>query len=65
MIGSRGKLGRFRRRLQAKGIPDAWIEQVHGPIGLDVGAETPEEIAVAVAAELVAVRRQGPRSSGQ
>ena len=59
VIGSRGKLGRFRRRLEAKGVPEAWIESVRGPIGVDVGAETPEEIAVAVAAELVAVRRRG------
>ncbi len=58
VIGSRGKLGRFRKRLQAKGVADAWIEQVRGPIGLDIGAETPVEIAVAVAAELVAVRRR-------
>lgn len=58
VIGSRGKLGRFRKRLEVRGVPDAWIEQVRGPIGVDVGAETPAEIAVAVAAELIAVRRR-------
>jgi xanthine dehydrogenase accessory factor len=57
-IGSRGKMGRFRKRLEAKGIPAAWIDQVRGPIGVEVGAETPAEIAVAVAAELVAIRRR-------
>jgi xanthine dehydrogenase accessory factor len=57
VIGSRGKLGRFRRRLEQKGVAAEWIERVRGPIGLDIGAETPEEIAVAVAAELVAVSR--------
>ncbi len=57
IVGSRGKMERFRRRLDAKGISREWIDQVKGPIGVDIGAETPEEIAVAVAAELVQVRR--------
>ena len=57
VIASRGKMGRFRKRLDAKGVAADWIEQLRGPIGLDVGAETPAEIAVAVAAELIAVRK--------
>jgi xanthine dehydrogenase accessory factor len=65
MIGSRGKIGRFRKRLEAKGIVDdsdlgmARWSRVRAPIGLDIGAETPEEISVAIAAELVAWRRRG------
>ena len=64
MIGSRGKIGRFKKRLEAKGLLDgehgaARWSRVRAPIGLDVGAETPEEIAIAIAAELVAVRRRG------
>lgn len=58
VIGSRAKLAKFRKRLEAKGIDAAWIARVRGPIGLDVGAETPAEIAVAVAAELVQLRRR-------
>jgi xanthine dehydrogenase accessory factor len=65
MIGSRGKIGRFRKRLESKGIVDdsdlgmqRW-SRLRAPIGLDIGAETPEEIAVAIAAELVAWRRRG------
>lgn len=63
MIGSRGKVGRFYKRLLAKGLvsgPDdpAW-RRLAAPIGLDIGAETPGEIAVAVVAQLVAVRRLG------
>lgn len=64
MIGSRGKVGRFRKRLEARGLIDGeqgaarWT-RLRAPIGLDVGAETPEEIAVAIAAELIAVRRRG------
>ena len=57
VVGSRGKLGRFRKRLEAKGVPAEWIELVRGPIGVDIGADTPEEIAVSVLAELIGVRR--------
>jgi xanthine dehydrogenase accessory factor len=66
MIGSRGKVGRFRKRLEAKGLLDGedgqrrW-ERLRAPIGLDIAAETPEEIAIAIAAELVALRRRGAR----
>lgn len=59
MIGSRGKVGRFRKRLEAKGLDLSRWPQLHAPIGLNLGAETPEEIAVAIAAELVALRRRG------
>jgi xanthine dehydrogenase accessory protein XdhC len=65
MIGSRGKVGRFRKRLDAKGLGgDAAWARLHAPIGLDLGAETPEEIAIAVAAELVALRRRGEPATG-
>lgn len=69
MIGSRGKVGRFRKRLEAKGLLDGpegaarWA-RLRAPIGLDVGAETPEEIAVAIAAELIAMRRRGEAGVG-
>ena len=65
MIGSRGKVGRFRKRLEAKGLYDeARWAKLRAPIGLDLGAETPEEIAVAIAAELVALRRRGAAAAG-
>ncbi|MBA3499220.1 MAG: xanthine dehydrogenase accessory protein XdhC [Myxococcota bacterium] len=65
MIGSRGKVGRFRKRLEAKGLYDeARWARLRAPIGIDIGAETPEEIAVAIAAELVALRRRGAASVG-
>lgn len=65
MIGSRGKVGRFRKRLEAKGVDLARWPRLRAPLGLDIGAETPEEIAVAIAAELVALRRRGePRAGG-
>lgn len=60
MVGSRRKVEEIKRNLQAAGdLPPAAFEQLRAPIGLDLGAETPGEIAVSVVAELIAVRRGG------
>jgi xanthine dehydrogenase accessory factor len=56
LIGSQRKIAMFKDRTLARGIPASAWDGVHAPIGLDIGAETPEEIAVAIAAELVRVR---------
>ena len=68
MIGSRGKVGRFRKRLETRGLlagdgAARWA-RLHAPVGLDLGAETPEEIAVAVVAQLIALRRRGEAAAG-
>lgn len=55
-IGSRNKLALCRERLLEAGFTAKEYARVHAPIGLAIGAETPEEIAVSVAAELIAVR---------
>jgi xanthine dehydrogenase accessory factor len=57
MIGSKRKTISIYRELEAQGIPAEKFERVHAPIGLDIGAITPEEIAVSVVAEMIAVRR--------
>lgn len=57
MIGSRRKVALMWKHLEAKGIPRALLERVHAPIGLEIHADTPEEIAVSVVAELITVRR--------
>ena len=69
MIGSRGKVGRFKKRLEAKGLlaseaARARWAAMRAPIGLDLGAETPQEIAVSIAAELIALRRRGSSTVG-
>ena len=56
LIGSRAKVARVFDALAAEGAAPAQLERVHAPIGLDIGAVTPAEIAVSVVAELVAVR---------
>jgi xanthine dehydrogenase accessory factor len=57
MIGSVPKQRKFALRLRARGFSDAEIARLRTPLGLPIGAETPEEIAVSVMAELVAARR--------
>ena len=57
MIGSRAKLSKFFLRLRAAGVDPVLFERVSSPVGLDIGAETPEEIACSIAAELIRVRR--------
>lgn len=56
MIGSRRKISTIYNNLLAEGFTDKDLERVHSPIGIDIGAETPEEIALSIAAELVKVR---------
>jgi xanthine dehydrogenase accessory factor len=59
MIGSKRRVGAVLQHLIEDGLePDA-ISRVHTPIGLDIGAETPEEIAVAIMAEIIQARRGG------
>jgi len=57
MIGSRAKVARITDALAGEGVPAEWLRRVYAPIGLQIGAVTPEEIAVSIAAELIAVRR--------
>ncbi|MBI2816253.1 MAG: XdhC family protein [Acidobacteria bacterium] len=57
MIGSKRKAIEIVKFLEAEGVPSAQLERVHSPIGLEIGAITPEEIAVSIVAELIAVRR--------
>jgi xanthine dehydrogenase accessory factor len=62
MIGSKRKTISIFRELTKEGLPAHLFERVHAPVGLDIGAITPEEIAVAITAELIAVRRRSERA---
>ncbi len=55
-VGSRAKAQRTRERLRARGVADHDVDRVRMPVGVDIGARRPAEIAVAIAAELVEVR---------
>jgi xanthine dehydrogenase accessory factor len=56
VLGSKHKIGTLFQALVQAGIPEERVAEVRCPIGLDLGAQTPEEIALAICAELVAVR---------
>jgi xanthine dehydrogenase accessory factor len=55
LIGSRAKIARVFEALRDEGLPAETLERLHAPIGLDIGAITPQEIAVSILAELIAV----------
>jgi xanthine dehydrogenase accessory factor len=57
MVGSKRKVIEFHKVLGSEGITAEQLERVHSPVGLDIGALTPEEIAVSIVAEMIAVRR--------
>jgi xanthine dehydrogenase accessory factor len=57
MIGSKRKVIGIFKVLREEGLAEHLFDRVHAPIGLDIGAVTPEEIAVAITAELIAFRR--------
>ena len=61
MIGSKRKTIAIFRELEREGLSAMLFERVHAPIGLDIGAITPEEIAISITAELIAVRRNVER----
>jgi xanthine dehydrogenase accessory factor len=57
MIGSRRKTISIYKELEREGVPAEKFAGIHAPVGLEIGAVTPEEIAVAIVAEMIAVRR--------
>jgi len=61
MIGSKRKIITIFEELTKQGLAPKLFERVHAPVGLDIGAITPEEIAVAITAELIAARRHVER----
>ncbi len=61
MIGSKRKTITIFKELQQEGLAPELFDRVHAPVGLDIGAITPEEIAVAITAEIIAKRRNVER----
>jgi len=60
MIGSKRKTLSIMKELEKEGIPREAFDRLHAPMGLEIGAVTPEEIAISVVAEMIAVRRKAP-----
>ncbi len=59
LVAGKGRAQEVVRSLAAKGVPEAQLARLRSPAGLDLGAETPEEIALSILAEIVAERRRG------
>jgi xanthine dehydrogenase accessory factor len=55
-LGSRKTTADRERRLRESGVPAAELARIHAPCGIDIGASTPEEVAVSVLAEIIATR---------
>ena len=62
MIGSKRKVKKLLEEMAAEGVASENLQQVYAPIGLDIGSETPEEIAVSIISEIMKIRS---KSSGQ
>jgi xanthine dehydrogenase accessory factor len=67
LIGSRAKVARIYEQLVEDQMPVEMLKHVHAPIGLDIGAVTPQEIAVSILAELIAVKhgKMASRHAGE
>lgn len=63
MIGSRRRVKSLKQQLIEEGISEKWLEKLHSPVGLDIGAVTPEEIAISILAEVIEVKRK-PEKEG-
>ncbi len=58
LIGSKRKITKIRERLTDEGASPQWLDSIHMPIGLKIGAETPEELAISIWAEILTIKKQ-------
>ena len=58
MMGSRQRVGHVLEACRQKGVSESFLAGVHAPVGMDIGAETPEEIAISILAQIIAHRHQ-------
>jgi xanthine dehydrogenase accessory factor len=62
IMGSRAKIATILREARAAGITEEWLANVRAPLGVQINSDTPEEIAVSIAAELIAVKNLAPKT---
>ena len=65
MIGSRKKNATVFKNLEEQGVSTQELKKVHAPIGMDIGAQTPEEIAVSIIAEIIQVMKKSNKLIGE
>ncbi|MEM2455270.1 MAG: XdhC/CoxI family protein [candidate division WOR-3 bacterium] len=61
LLGSKTKVNRLLERLREEGVSDEELKPLHAPIGLEIGAQTPEEIAISILAEIIAEKRRAKK----
>ena len=64
MMGSSKRVAIVKKELEEEGLPKEFLESLHAPIGLEIGSETPEEIAVAVMAEIISIKNREKKTEG-
>ena len=62
MLGSKAKIIKMLEDLRKEGIGEALLKRIHAPIGLSINSQTPEEIAISIAAEIIKEQNSKPRS---
>ena len=62
LMGSKNKVDIMLDELEEKGIDEKFLEKVYTPIGLDIGDETPEEIAISIMSEVLLIKNKGSLS---
>jgi xanthine dehydrogenase accessory factor len=58
LLGSKAKIGKMMERYRAEGLPEAQLQKLHAPAGLSIKSQTPEEIAISIAAEIIKVKNE-------
>jgi xanthine dehydrogenase accessory factor len=58
VLGSKNKMQKLKAEFIQKGLPESWLEKIYAPIGLAIQSQTPEEIAVSIAGEIVKIKNQ-------
>jgi xanthine dehydrogenase accessory factor len=56
LLGSKNKAQEHKKQLLNEGYPEDIVEKIVGPVGLEIGAETPEEIGISIVAQLISIR---------
>jgi xanthine dehydrogenase accessory factor len=62
-LGSKTKARVLTERLRTEGVNEGYVKTLHSPLGLDIGAETPEEIGISILAEIIQSKRHQPQNS--
>jgi len=57
LLGSKMKVAKLKERLKGEGVSEDVFKNLYAPVGLDIGAQTPEEISISILAQIIKIRR--------